>query len=177
MISLCNMEKGGDQDTHVMRERERESFSSIPLVTCTRCLKVHFTPTYRPERCDIFYPAVKAPAETSVFCENLSFFTLFTTPSEALLNGVRCSERVGGHLFPARSPFAQSPRFVSAVMSMLAADWIWDFGVNALVILGEDFKARTHRVTFVCYLWVFFKIPPAQCFPQSDSLLVMLNFI
>lgn len=175
MISLCNMEKGGDQDTHVMRERE--SFSSTPLVTCTRCLKVHFTPTYRPERCDIFYPAVKAPAETSFFCENLSFFTLFTTPSEALLNGVRCSERVGGHLFPARSPSAQSPRFVSAVTSMLAADWIWDFGVNALVILGEDFKVRTHRVTFVCYLCFFFKIPPAQCFPHSDSLLVMLNFI
>lgn len=101
---------------------------------------------------------MKVPAETSFFCENLSFFTLFMTPSEALVNGVRCSERVGDHLFPAWSPFAQSPWFVSAVMSMLAAEWIWDFGVNALVVLflslGKILKyEHTGSLLFVTYVF------------------------
>lgn len=61
----------------------------------------------------------------SVWEHRIFFFAvswLPPKPSVFSLYGVRCSVKVGGHLFPAWSPFAQSPGFVSTVMNTRNTD-------------------------------------------------------
>lgn len=146
-------------------ERERASVYFSHL----HSLEVHFTPTYRPEPCDIFYPAVKALVETSFLCKNLSFFTLSWIPLKPswLESGV-ARGRVGVHLFSTWFPLC------SKSLVCLSSDehqkcWLqsgsgilrWMLSFSSF---GEDFKIQTHRGHFYLLL-MFFKISPADCFP------------
>lgn len=125
------------------------------------------------ERCDIFLSQQSSRQQARAFCVRTFHFSQFRDPfwSLLLLYGVRCSVRVGGHLFPAWSPFAQSPAFVFAVMNRRGAGCRgFDSGrcfVSSFSLLSGETSTWGH----FCLLRMFFKIPPkcftpAQCFPR-----------
>lgn len=107
------MEQGGGRGNECRRETFFPCHSHAHSVFI-----VHLAPAQSRAGWRFFIPAAKPPADEPFAWEPF-IFRMFRDSFRSLLPlcGARCGVRVGGHLFPAWAPFAQSPRFVSTVMN------------------------------------------------------------
>ncbi len=144
--------------------------------TCTWCLynplhtslQTDHVSSDGEERCDNFFLSQQSNHQQGqAFCARTFHFSQFhdSFRSRLLLYGVRCSVRVGGHLFPAWSPFAQSAGFVLTVMNSINSGCrggfdLGDYRMNECFISSFSFLWKTNTWGHFCLLLMFFKIPP-----------------